>query len=71
MNKETVAERIAVIETEFKNMHADMAELKESQQEMMIELTRYKGAFGLLSLFFSAFVALGMIFREKVISFFN
>ncbi len=69
--KDDISERMAVMETEFKNIHDDMAELKTNQQVMMVELTRYKGAFGLLSLFFSAFVALAVIFREKVVSMFN
>jgi hypothetical protein len=60
-------EQLAVLRNENAHINKDIEELKETQKTILAELNRYKGAFGMVFLLFSAIgTAITIYFKFKV-----
>lgn len=63
-----VNERLAVLETEMDEVRATQRAILSKQDEVLTELSRYRGAFGMALLIFSAIGTALMFFKDAVMT---
>lgn len=63
-----VNERLAVLETEMDEVRNTQRAILSKQDEVLTELSRYRGAFGLALLIFSAIGTALMFFKDAVMT---
>lgn len=61
-------ERLAVLETEMDEVRATQRAILTKQDEVLKELSRYRGAFGMALLIFSAIGTALMFFKDAVMT---
>lgn len=61
-------ERLAVLETEMDEVRATQRAILSKQDEVLTELSRYRGAFGMALLIFSAIGTALMFFKDAVMT---
>lgn len=66
-----LAERVAVLESRQGTIEETMKKIAEKQDRILSELTKYKGAFGMLTMLGSAIVAVAALMKDKIASWMN
>jgi len=62
------AERLAILETQMADVHANQAAILSKQEEILTELSRYRGAFGMAMLIFSAVGTALVFFKDAILT---
>lgn len=62
------SERLAVLEAEVDDIKSTQKQILDKQDEILVELARYRGAFGMATLLVTAIATALMFFKDAILA---